>query len=356
MGLPCGIFNSRPEEDMAVMRTKTQWSMLALGFAVIFTLSFWFPADWLSWLIIMGIYAVAVLGMHIQVGLCGLFSMGHAAFMLVGAYTAAVLGGNLGLNPWLTLPLAGLFAGLVGLLFGTPATRIKGFYLVMATIAAQFIIQWGAREATWGWLPDWMQSGGVKGLKTSRLILAGQPIGEYGFWWLTLGILVVCIYLVKNIQRTATGRKFIAVRDNDLAAEVMGINLFRTKLKAIFIGCFLAGIAGWLWAHYMSHVTPDQFTFRLSLVFLGMIIVGGMGSTAGALMGCVIIQLAEKLIDYISQSMSSAFPDIDVQIFPALSYIIFALVVMAFIMLEPRGAYHRFQRIKTYYRLHPFSY
>ena len=104
MGLPCGIFNSRPEEDMAIMRTKTQWSMLALGLAFIFTLSLWFPADWLSWLIMLGIYAVAVLGMHIQVGLCGLFSMGHAAFMLVGAYTAAVLGGNLGLNPWITLP------------------------------------------------------------------------------------------------------------------------------------------------------------------------------------------------------------------------------------------------------------
>ena len=356
MGLPCGTFNTSPEKDMAIMRTKTQWLLLAVGFAFFFTLALYLPLDWLAWLIMLGIYAVAVLGLHVLIGLCGQFSMGHSAFMLVGAYTAALLGGKAGISPWLTLPLAGLCAGVAGLVFGTPALRIKGFYLVMSTIAAQFIIMWIAREATWSWLPDWMNTGGVYGTPVPDLVLAGKPIGDVGFWWLTLGILAVCIFLVKNVQRTATGRKLIAVRDNDLAAEVMGINLFRTKLLAFFIGCFFAGIAGWLWAHYMEHITPDQFNFKLSLIFLGMIIVGGMGSTTGALMGAMILQLFEKVIDYISSALGNAFPDISVQIFPAMSLILFALVVMIFIMFEPRGAYHRFQRIKTYYRLHPFSY
>jgi len=356
MGLPCGVFNSRPEEDMAILRTKTQYLLVAIGFAFFFTMALYLPLDWLAWLIMLGMYAIAVLGIHILTGLCGQFSMGHAAFMLVGAYTAATLGGNVGVSPWLTLPLAGVTAGIAGLAFGVPALRIKGFYLVMSTIAAQFVIQWVAREADWTWLPDWMKTGGVYGIDVPKLVLGGKAVGDVGFWWITMGILVVMLVVAKNIQRTATGRKFIAIRDNDLAAEVMGINLFRTKLLAFFIGCFFAGIAGWVWAHYMGHITPDQFGFDKSLIFLGMIIVGGMGSTAGAVMGTVIIRICEKLIDYISASLGSAFPDISVQIFPALSLIIFALVVMIFIMFEPRGAYHRWVRIRTYYRLHPFSY
>jgi branched-chain amino acid transport system permease protein len=341
---------------MAIMRTKTQWVLLAVGFVFFFALALYLPLDWLAWLILLGIYSVAVLGMHIQVGLCGQFSMGHAAFMLVGAYTAALVGGEVGLSPWLTLPLAGVFAGIAGIVFGIPALRIKGFYLVMATMAAQFILQWMAQNATWSWLPSWMKTGGVYGTSVPDLVLAGKPIGDVGFWWLTLGVLAICIYFAKNIQRTSTGRKFIAVRDNDLAAEVMGINLFRTKLLALFIGCFFAGIAGWLWAQYMGHITPAQFDFKLSLIFLAMVIVGGIGSTTGAIMGAVIIQLFEKLIDYIAPALGNAFPSVSAQVFPAMSLIVFALVVMIFIMFEPRGAYYGFTRIKTYYRLYPFSY
>jgi branched-chain amino acid transport system permease protein len=136
----------------------------------------------------------------------------------------------------------------------------------------------------------------------------------------------------------------------------MGINLFQTKLLAFFMGSFMAGIAGWLWAYFMGHITPLQFDFKLSLMFLGMVIVGGMGSTTGAIFGSVILRLMEKLVDYISAGLSSAFPGIAVQIFPAMSLIVFAAVVMFFIMVEPRGAYHRFQRFQVYYRLHPFSF
>jgi len=348
--LPCGTFNTRPEEDMAIVRTKTQWLLIAVGLVFFVSLGLFSPEDWVVWLILLGIYAIAVLGLHILTGLCGQFSMGQAAFMAVGAYTTAIFESRYGLSPWATLPLAGIFAGLVGLLFGTPALRIKGFYLVMSTIAAQFIVIWILRE--WETV-----TGGAFGIDVPAIKIGGEKLSDVQFWWLTLGLLVVMLILAKNIQRTATGRRFVAVRDNDLAAEVMGVNLLRTKLVAFFIGCFYAGIAGWLWAHFYPHISPEQFTFKDSLWFLGMIIVGGMGSTTGAIFGATMLRIVDKTTtDYLAPVLKEAFPGLAVQIADALSLIVFALVVIFFILVEPRGLYHRFQRLRLYYQLHPFAY
>ena len=348
--LPCGTFSARPEEDLAIVRTKTQWFLIAVGLAFFAALGLFAPEDWVVWLVMLGIYAIAVLGLHILTGLCGQFSMGQAAFMAVGAYAAAIFGSRYGLSPWATLPLAGIFAGLVGLLFGTPALRIKGFYLVMSTIAAQFIIRWVLLE--WKTVTD-----GVFGIAVPAIKVGGEKLDDVQFWWLTLGLLVVMLILAKNIQRTATGRRFVTVRDNDLAAEVMGVNLFRTKLVAFFIGCFFAGIAGWLWAHFYTHISPEQFTFKDSLWFLGMIIVGGMGSTTGAILGATMLRLVEKgTTDHLAPVLKEAFPGLGVQIADSLTLIVFAVVVMFFILVEPRGLYHRFQRLRLYYQLHPFSY
>jgi len=350
MGLPSGIFNTNLQQDMAVVRTKTQWLMLAAFLGVLFALSTVLPSDWLVWMILLGFYVVAVLGLHLMTGLCGQFSMGHAAFIAVGAYTVGILAGRYGISSWATLPLAGVFAGLVGLVFGIPALRIKGFYLVMSTIAAQFIIIYVLQQVDW--------FGGRYGLDVPNL--PGIQLGNAGdyqrLWWVTLGMVVLMVFFAKNIQRTALGRRFVAVRDNDLAAEVMGINLFRTKLLAFFIGCFFAGVAGWLWAHFMGHVTPVQFNFTMSLWLLGMLIVGGIGSTTGAILGAAIIRLADKLVDYISPLLSDAFPGMAVQMFPAISLMIFALVVMLFISFNPKGAYHTFESFKLSYRKWPFSY
>ena len=350
--LPSGTFNTRPEQDMAIVRTRAQWILLLVGIAFCFTLGLLLSDEWLVWLIVLGMYIVAVLGLHIMTGLCGQFSMGQAAFMAVGAYTTGVLCSQYGLSPWMTLPLSGIFAGLIGLIFGTPALRIKGFYLVMATIAAQFIVIWMIRESPKIGLP----TGGVYGIAVPKLTMAGESLSYSEFWWVVLAVVVVMTYFAKNIQRTRTGRNFVAIRDNDLAAEVMGINLFRNKLLAFFIGCFFAGIAGWLWAHFYGWITPNQFDFKLSLWFLGMIIIGGMGSTTGAIMGAVAIRLMDKAVDPLASLIGDAFPSLSVQVAPALSLIVFALVVVFFILVEPKGLYHRWERIKLYYRLHPFAY
>jgi len=345
---PSGTFNARPEQDIAIVRTKTQWLLLVAGLIFMFTLILYIPLAWQSWLIFVGIYAIAALGVHIMTGLCGQFSMGQAAFMAVGAYTTATLSTRYGVSPWATLPLSGIAAGLAGVIFALPAVRIKGFYLVMSTIAAQFIIVWFLREASW--------TGGVYGTSVPKITIGGEALNYVQYWWLTLGLVVVAIFFAKNIQRTTTGRTFVAVRDNDKAAEVMGINLFRTKLLAFFIGCFFAGIAGWLWAHFLLYVSPNQFAFKTSLWLLGMIIIGGMGSTTGAVLGVAVIRFMDKLVDELAPVVSAAFPSWSGQVAPALSLIVFATVVIFFILVEPKGLYHRLQRIILYYRLYPFSY
>jgi branched-chain amino acid transport system permease protein len=349
--LPSGVFNRRPQQDMAIVRTRAQWLLLAAGLVFAVTLGLYAPGQWLNWLILIGIFGVAVLGMHIMTGLCGQFSMGQSAFMALGAYTTAYLVTRYDVSPWITLPLSGLVAGLGGLVFGVPALRIKGFYLVLTTIAAQFVIIWAIKQQSW--------LGGTYGIRDiPKLNIGGQVVADATaeFWWLTLGIAVIMLFLAKNIQRTTTGRKFVAVRDNDLAAEVMGINLFRTKLLAFFIGCFYAGIAGWLWAHYLRGIQPELFTFALSLEFLGMIIVGGMGSTSGAVMGVVAIMLVDKTVPYLSDAVQSAFPSLKYQVSSGLSLMLFGAVVMFFLLIEPKGIYYRLERIKLYYRLNPFAY
>lgn len=347
--LPSGVFNRNPQQDMAIVRTKTQWLLLAAGVVFLFTMVLWFPMDWRSWLITTGIYVVAVLGLHITTGLCGQFAMGHAGFMAVGAYTTAVLVEKLGWSPWVTLPLAGLSAGLIGLVFGIPALRIKGFYLVMATIAAQFVILFAIKQPSW--------AGQGYGMRVSQVTVGGSTLSQVQFWWLTLAIVLAAVFFAKNIQRTSPGRQMIAVRDNDLAAEVMGINLFRTKLLAFFLGCFYAGIAGWLMAHNVRYVHPEMFSFALSLSMLGMVIVGGLGSTSGAVLGAVAMSLVQKLVEYMTPQVGKVLPSAyATSVGPALQLIVFGLVVMAFLLIEPRGIQHRVEKIKLYYRLRPFSY
>jgi branched-chain amino acid transport system permease protein len=315
---------------MAIVRTRAQWLLLAAGLIFLVTLGLYASGEWMNWLIMVGIYAVAVLGMHIMTGLCGQFSMGQSAFMALGAYTTAYLTTRYGVSPWITLPLSGLVAGLGGLVFGIPALRIKGFYLVLTTIAAQFVIMWAIRQQSW-----LGETYGIQGIP--KVMIGGLAVSGFTRegWWLTLAIVV---------------------RDNDLAAEVMGINLFRTKLVAFFIGCFFAGIAGWLWAHCLRTITPDLFTFQLSLWFLGMIIVGGVGSTSGAVMGAVAIMLVDKAGPSLSNVVREAFPSLKYQVSSGLTLILFAVVVIFFLLIEPKGLYHRLERIKLYYRLNPFAY
>jgi branched-chain amino acid transport system permease protein len=221
---------------------------------------------------------------------------------------------------------------------------------VMATIAAQFVILFVIKQ------PDWM--GHEVGLHVQQLSAGGSPFSKVQFWWLTLAIALVGVFYAKNIQRTSPGRKMVAVRDNDLAAEVMGINLFRTKLLAFFLGCLYAGVAGWLMAHHLRYLHPGIFSFSLSLTLLGMVIIGGMGSTSGAILGAVFMQVLDKLTSrYLSPAVQDLVPASTASsVGPAMQLVVFGLVIIIFLLIEPRGIQHRLEKIKLYYRLRPFSY
>lgn len=347
MSLPCGIFAQNYAQDMGALRTKTQWLVLLAFLVFLAACPLFFSDRVLTIMTIIGITIVSVQGLNILTGYCGQISIGHAGFMAVGAYTSAILTAKLGVPFWVALPCAALAAGVVGLIFGLPSLKIKGFYLIMATIAAQFIIVWliiQLRGIT----------GGPDGLSVPR-----PEIGSFVFksktsyFYLVMIIACLATFLAQNIVRTRAGRAFVAIRDNDLAAEVMGINLFAYKLLAFFIGCVYAGVAGSLLVHYFAFACLDQFPFMNSVWYLGMLIVGGMGSIPGAIFGAVSLKLLDELVTIVGPVLSAV---VAAQAAASLALISRGVVIMLFLIFEPRGLAHRWDTIKGYYRLWPFSH
>jgi len=350
MGLPSGTFQESYAQDMAIFRTKTQWVMLIAFIILLFTCPLYFSDRLLAILTIIGISIIAVHGLNILTGYCGQISLGHAGFMAVGGFTSAVLCTKLGWSFWVALPCAALMAGMVGLIFGLPSLRIKGFYLIMATIAAHFIIIWLIVQL-------YNVTGGADGLAAPRPEIGGFVLSsKASYFYLVMIIACLATFAAKNIARTRAGRAFIAIRDNDLAAEVMGINIWAYKLLAFFIGCVFAGVAGSLLVHYYGRAHVELFPFMNSVWYLGMLIVGGMGSTAGTIFGTVSLKLLDELVTILGPIIATAIPAIAAQAAAALSLIIRGLIIIVFLIFEPRGLAHRWELIKAYYRLWPFSH
>jgi len=346
---PCGCYDTNYEQGEAIARTGTQKILAGVALAFLFCLPLFLGTEWTSVVNLIIISAVAAQGLNFLTGYCGQISLGQAAFMAVGAYTSAIITTVLGLPFLVALPCAGLLAGLIGLIFGLPALKIKGFYLAMSTLAAQFIIIWVIEHLD--------ITGG-----TAKLDVIPASIGALSFrteiqkYYLLLVIAIVMFFFAKNLVRSGVGRAWVAIRDNDLAAEGMGINLRYYKLLAFFLCCFYAGIAGSMWAHYTTVLHPDHFGILNSIRYLGMIVIGGMGSITGTVFGVVFIKLLDEFTAILGPTLAAAFPAIGGGIFAALGLMIFGLVIILFLIFEPRGLYHRWQIFKNWYRLYPFSY
>lgn len=352
MTRPCGILDTHYFQDMALIRTTPQLVALLIFLALLALLPVIVSRSILNMIMLMGIWVVAAHGLNILTGYAGQVSIGHAAFVGVGCYTTAVLTTKLGFNFFLTLPLAGLSAGIVGLIFGLPSLRLKGFYLAMATLAAQIII-------TEAFLSIWPEVlGGSLGISIPPPTIFGftfaTPMSSY---YLILTVALIMTFAAKNIVRTRLGRNFVAIRDNDLAAEIMGINVFMTKLKAFFIGCFFAGVAGALWAGFTWSARPDQFPFIQSIWYLGVIIIGGMSSTLGPIFGVIVVRLlneiALRLTPLIGNIVSAEMAG---PIGAGFGLAIFGLVSMLFLIFEPRGVAHSWEIVKERFRNWPFVY
>jgi len=349
MGLPCGTRNFKYDTDMAILRTRTHWALFILLLAFLFTLPLYLANRWLGVANLIGITLIAATGLNILIGYCGQLSIGHAGFIAVGAYTAAILTNRFELPFLVGLICAGLAAGIIGLVFGIPSVRVKGFYLAITTIAAQFLIIWVINH--------WNVTGGFVGIKVPYASIFGYEFrSESSQFYLIMGIAALCIYFATNLTRTRVGRAFVAIRDNDLAAEVMGINLFYYKMLAFFIGCFLAGIAGSLLAHWVGFMNAEHFTLTESILYVGMIIIGGLGTTLGPILGVVFVRLLQQGVLFLTPAIEATFPALPSGFASGIAPMLFGLVIILFLVLEPRGLAHRWMLFKSAYRLWPFSY
>jgi branched-chain amino acid transport system permease protein len=342
-----GIFHENYAKDMAVLNSRLKWGFLTILLLFIAVCPFFLSSRMLTILTTMGIASVSVHGLNILTGYCGQISIGHSGFMAVGGYTSAVLCAKLGWPFFIALPCAALTAGIAGLLFGLPSLKIKGFYLIMATIAAQFIIIWFIIQLR-------SITGGTDGLLIPKATIGGFPLNtKISFFYMVMIFACLATITAHNIVRTRSGRAFIAIRDNDLAAEVMGVSLWHYKLHAFFIGCVYAGVAGALLVQYVRFASVEQFPFMDSVWYLGMLIVGGMGNTTGAILGVIALKVLDELVTVAGPIIAAVVAP---QAAASLALISHGLVIMIFLIFEPRGLHHRWKKVKTYFRLWPYSH
>lgn len=348
---PCGIFNIKYAQDMAIIRTRRHWVFLITGTIALFVLPLLFPPSVIMVLTIILVQIISVYGLNILTGMTGQINLGQAAFMGVGAYTCAILA-NKGMSLFVTIPAGGIAAGLCGLIFGLPSLRLKGFYIAMTTLTSHFIIEWCIIHFRG-------MTQGAEGIVVSMPRIIGNLSidSEKGVYWLCLTCMLICTYLVKNIMRTRNGRAFIAIKENDIAAELFGVNVYAYKLLAFFSCTFLGGVAGALWAYCFSFVCYEQFTLMNSIWYLGMLIVGGLGAIMGVIYGVIFITVISHLVNVYSPLISTYLPISGSSSIPiAMGNLVFGFIILLFLIYEPRGLCHQWELFKASYRLHPYSY
>ena len=348
---PAGVFATTFPKDQALVRTRPQAVCLALFIALLFALPFLADIRAVAVMTSMLITGIVVIGLQINTGIAGQVNLGQAAFMGVGAYTTALLASKLSLPFWLALPLGGAAAALFGLIFGLTAVRIKGFYLALTTIAAQILFHFLVLNLPSSWL------GGANGITLEPASLFGLSFDtDRSIYYLCLVVACVMVAGAYGVIRSRHGRAFYAVRDDDVASGLMGIDVVRTKAMAFLLGAFYAGVGGGLWAYYVRFVAIDQFTLIHSIWFIAMIIVGGMGSVTGALIGVFVIRLSQELITSIGPSLIERYPFFSGEIVFAAMNIFLGGMIAGFLILEPRGLMHRWNTLKRAYRLWPYPY
>lgn len=333
--------------DEALLQNGDQRLALALFFAALVAFPFVAGPFWVYLACLAMINVASATGLNILTGFTGLVSLGQAAFMGVGAYTVAWAEINLGTPFWLNLPAAGLVAGAVGVVVGTPSLRVKGLYLAIATIAASVILHFVFQHWT-------SVTGGVAGLSMPPAEFFGVELDEPAeLYWLILPVTVLMVLGAANIFRTRIGRAFIAIRDRDISAEVLGIALLRYKLISFSLSSFYAGVAGGLWAYFFRVITPESFPLVMSIFFLAAIIVGGMGSILGGILGAVFMTLVPEALKIVVGWLSPILPDAVALLSPVRT-IVFGGLIVGFLIFEPQGLAEIWRRIRRFFHLWPF--
>jgi len=351
--IPAGDFRTSYAVDTTIFPTVTSRNVAIASIALICFAPYLFSEYWLSLLIQIGIYGIAALGLNVLVGFTGQISIGHAAFFLFGAFSSAYLSTKMGIPAFFAIPLSGLVTALVGLIFGLPAARLKGLYLAIATLAAQYILlDFFARA-------EWFSGGSVPAMAEPFSLFGYVFQGDRQFFYVVLAYVVVCFLLVTNMMRSRDGRALVAVRDHYLSAEIMGINLTKYRTLSFGIAAFFAGVGGALYAHYQLVVSYEGFGIERSILFLAMVIIGGTGSIMGTLMGTAFVVLLPEVMEWLSSVLSGGVIDHALGLKTNITFlreIAIGTIIIVFLVFEPDGLAHRWQQIKAYWKLYPFSH
>ena len=347
--MPAGLFHEDYRSDEHIFQTwfVRVWLIAFLMACILFPLIA--SKYMVSIMTEVGIAIIACHGLNLLTGFTGQISLGHAAFTGVGAYACSILIGKAGIPFIIALPIAGAVAALVGMVFGIPSLRLRGLYLAMATIAAQFIIEFTIRR--WDKL-----TGGVEGMYVDPGSLGPFHFDDHvHLYYLTLILAVTATMVIKNIVRARSGRAFVAIRDRYLAAEVIGVNLFKYRLMSFAVSSFFAGIAGAVLAQYLEVITHESFTIHQSIDYLAMCIIGGLGHVLGGIYGVGFWFILEKILEVVTTTLNSTYPD-HITWFVSIREIVFGFVIVLFLIFEPDGITARWRTIRAYWRLWPFSY
>jgi branched-chain amino acid transport system permease protein len=349
-----GVFKTSYAADMALYPLPiARWTILAIIvlFAVILPLSL--HEYYLSIINLSLIAIVGALGLNILVGYTGQISVGHAAFMSVGAYTAANLAVKLGLPFWIALPAGGLMAALVGAIVGIPSLRIKGLYLAIATLAGQLIIEWIINHT------PAISGGAQASIQVPRPTLWGYELRSQGqLYFFLLFFAALAIVATLNLIRSRIGRAFVAIRDQDIAAEIIGINIYRYKLLSFAISSFYAGVCGVLYTYYLGIANYEQFQIVVSIDYLAMIIIGGLGSVLGSVLGAVFVTMLPILLRLAMEPLAGFFfsPGEMSSVIASTRLVLFGGLIIFFLVVEPEGLNRLWRNIRNYFRVWPFSY
>lgn len=315
---------------------------VALVIAVAVAAPAFISSYYLSELSMFICYAVAGIGLMILLGFTGQVSFGHAAFLGMGAYAQAALMTR-GVPFVISLPLAGLIAGIVGAILGRAVSRMHGFYLAVATLAFAIIAEsvFGAAEPV---------TGGHLGLQVPPISLFGFELNQtWQIYYLYLAVLLFVIWGTANLMRSVAGRAMIAVRDSETSARSLGVDVARVKVRAFFLSAAITGVAGALMAHLLFYLSPETFNLLESLRLMLMVVVGGLGTISGAIFGAIFVSFLPNIIGLLRTVLPPAVADQ-----AGLEYLLFGGIIALFIMFEPQGIFGRWRKLRLFIETYPY--
>ncbi len=361
--LPCGDYHQNYYQDQAWFQTKFIKGKMILLLLFLFVFIPWLADEyWLSVCNTVGYTILGALGVQLLIGFCGQVTLGHAAFIAVGAYTSTLLILEF---PWpqfllssglaypISILVAAVAAGIWSVLFGLPSAKVKGFYLILTTMAAQFITvdfiitqyvaQIGGRGQAFSLPPGTIKIG------------PWVIDSDLKIYFMMIVLVIICVIAVANLLRSRAGRAWVAIRDNDISAEVMGINVVKYKLLAFFVAGFIGGIAGAFWISNLAAISPEHFPWFWSLWLVGVILIGGVGSIHGTIFGSIFMVVVIEVLQLAIMPLADTYPKLLMD-FLFIKEAAFGLAICAFMIFEPNGLAYRWWQIKNYFNLWPFSY